>query len=175
MIAGNPIQPANGHTPDLTNYTRMIDAWTKPPGGWSSSSHPIQVYAADAATGAALGSSVAMSDKEFFAGSPRKTVGDNSQQGAAYIFGFLSKVVLKVEVKGSGGGDAKSDPPGIKCGKMCRASFEPGVHVELTANPDKGSRFAGWSGSGCSGGKPKCKVAMNISRTVKAEFVDKHR
>ena len=115
-----------------------------------------------------------MTDKEFFAGSPRATVGKNAQQGALYTFGFQSKVVLKVEESGSGDGVIKSNPPGINCGKMCRGSFEPGVHVKLIADPGKGSKFAGWSGSGCSGENPKCKVAMNISRTVKAKFVDKH-
>ncbi|MDX6637157.1 MAG: hypothetical protein QOJ01_668 [Solirubrobacterales bacterium] len=171
VIEGNPVQPAKGHTTqDSTNYTGMVDAWTKPPGGWSNSSNPIQVYADDAEPLSNLGGAVAMTSKELFAGSPRR----NSQQGATYIFGVVSKVVLKVEESGSGDGAVKSDPPGINCGKMCRASFEPGAHVKLTADPKKGSKFAGWSGSGCSGNDPKCKVAMSVSRTVKAKFADKH-
>jgi hypothetical protein len=174
VIEGNPVQPAKGHISDSTNYTGMVDVWTKPPGGWSSSSHAIQVYADDAEPQSSLGGAVAMTSKELFAGSPRRTVGANSQQGAAYIFGFVSKVVLKVEESGSGDGAVKSDPPGINCGKMCRASFEPGANVKLTADPGKGSKFAGWSGSGCSGDNPKCKVAMNVSRTIKAKFADKH-
>jgi hypothetical protein len=170
VILGDPVQPAKGHTPDLTNYTGMVDVWTKPRGGWSNSSNPIQVYAPDAQSGAALGGAVATTSTEFFVGSPFWKVGNNSRQGATYIFGSISKVVLKVEESGSGGGTIKSDPPGINCGKMCRASFDPGVNVKLTAHPNKGSKFAGWSGSGCSGDNPKCKVAMNISRTVKAKF-----
>ena len=82
-----------------------------------------------------------MTSTEFFVGSPFRKVGNNSRQGATYIFGSITKVVLKVEDSGSGGGTIKSDPPGINCGKMCRASFDPGVNVKLTAHPNKGSKF----------------------------------
>ena len=170
-------QLAKGHTTlDSTVYTGMIDAWTKPPGGWSNSSHPIQVYADDAAPQSSLGGAVAMTSKEFFAGSPRRKVGNNSLQGATYIFGFLSKVVLKVEESGSGDGAVKSDPPGIDCPKRCRASFEPGANVKLTARSRQGLQVRGLVGQRLLRRRPEVQGRDERSRAPsRRSSSDKHR
>jgi hypothetical protein len=176
VAVGAPSQPAAGHTtPDTTSGTGMIDLWSKPSAGWVSSSKPIQVRADDAAPFSRFGEAVGLSDKELFVGSDYRTINANPSQGAAYVFGIVNNVNLKVDVTGSGEGTVKSDPAGIKCGKTCRASFDAGAQVKLIADPAKGSKFGGWSGSGCSGKKPTCKVTMSASRTVDAKFVKKHR
>jgi PKD repeat protein len=75
---------------------------------------------------------------------------------------------LTVAKAGSGSGSVSSSPAGIGCGSGCQASFGPGTVVTLTATPDAGSRFAGWSGD-CSG-TSSCQLTMSQARSVTATF-----
>ncbi len=75
---------------------------------------------------------------------------------------------LTVLESGSGQGVVTSSPPGIECGLICEAEFAEGSEVELTATPEAGSTFTGWSGA-CSG-SGECKVTMSEAREVTAEF-----
>jgi hypothetical protein len=78
---------------------------------------------------------------------------------------------LTVEVGGHGSGTVTSQPTGIDCrkdGGTCAATFDDGTQVTLTAAPDAGMEFAGWSG-GCSGGGA-CALAMNADRSAGADF-----
>jgi hypothetical protein len=77
--------------------------------------------------------------------------------------------VLKVKKAGSGSGFIASSPDGIDCGDECAAEFEKGAKVQLTAKPDSGSTFAGWSGGGCSG-TGACTVTIGADTTVTATF-----
>ena len=70
---------------------------------------------------------------------------------------------------GTGAGTVTSNPAGINCGATCAAQFTSGTVVTLTADPDNGSTFAGWSGGGCSG-TGICVVTMNANTTVTATF-----
>jgi hypothetical protein len=70
---------------------------------------------------------------------------------------------------GTGSGTIVSSPSGVDCGGVCFASFPHGVSVTLTATPDPGSTFNGWSGSGCSG-KGTCTVTMDKAKVVTATF-----
>lgn len=73
-------------------------------------------------------------------------------------------------VKNSGGGGTvTSEPSGIDCGQSCRASFEEGSTVTLTASPANDAVFRGWRGGGCSGTGP-CTVTMTEARAVTAVF-----
>ena len=62
----------------------------------------------------------------------------------------VSEVSLSVAKPGTGTGSVTSIPAGINCGAACAANFARNSSVTLTAAPDFGSTFSGWSGN-CSG------------------------
>ena len=80
-------------------------------------------------------------------------------------------VVLTVKKNGSG--TVRSNPAGLDCGSACAASFSAGTRVSLAAQPDAGSRFAGWS-DGC-GGSGDCDLEMSADMAVTANFVRQYR
>lgn len=80
---------------------------------------------------------------------------------------------LTVTKGGSGGGSVVSDVPGIACGATCSAEFDAGTSVTLTATPNDGSTFTGWTGD-CSGGGT-CSVTMNNAHDVRAVFARSYR
>ncbi|HXW10016.1 MAG TPA: CFI-box-CTERM domain-containing protein [Steroidobacteraceae bacterium] len=59
---------------------------------------------------------------------------------------------LEIRIGGYGIGTVLSSPAGVQCGTACRARFEVGTRVALTALPGFGSQFVGWSGNGCGSG-----------------------
>ena len=74
---------------------------------------------------------------------------------------------LSVEIGGSGGGTVTSSPAGITCGSDCTEGYPQGTVVTLTATPDAGSVFAGWSGDAdCADGV----VTMQSAKTCVATF-----
>jgi GH25 family lysozyme M1 (1,4-beta-N-acetylmuramidase) len=81
-------------------------------------------------------------------------------------FGFT----LSASVAGPGTGRITSAPSGIDCGSACSAAFATGTTVTLTATPNPGMEFAGWSGD-CAG-RGTCVVTMDAAHTVSAKFVD---
>jgi len=78
---------------------------------------------------------------------------------------------LTINKTGSGSGTVTSNPAGIDCGNTCSAQFGDGTSVTLTANPDSGSVFAGWSGD-CSacGSNTTCQITMDSNKTCTATF-----
>jgi hypothetical protein len=76
---------------------------------------------------------------------------------------------VTVGKSGTGTGTVTSSPAGINCGSYCSDTFVAGMPVTLTATPDKGSFFTGWSGA-CSG-TYSCTVAMNADKAVTANFI----
>jgi subtilisin family serine protease len=82
----------------------------------------------------------------------------------------LASVVMNFTVTvnraGAGTGTVTSNASGIDCGATCNGQFPQGRTVNLTAAPDPGSAFAGWSGD-CSGSDP-CSLSQNA--TVTATF-----
>lgn len=68
-----------------------------------------------------------------------------------------------------GTGTVTSSPTGIDCGGDCSNDYPNGTDVTLTASPDSGSVFAGWTGA-CFGTEPTCDLTMNHHRAVTATF-----
>jgi hypothetical protein len=91
--------------------------------------------------------------------------------GSGLIDVFESFVAEKLNVSkiGTGEGAVTSEPSGIACGAGCSHPFKEGLEVTLTAKPELGSRFVGWSGGGCSG-SGTCTVTMTAETSVSAEF-----
>jgi phospholipase C len=75
---------------------------------------------------------------------------------------------VAVTLAGSGSGRVTSSPAGIDCGTACSADFTSGQSVTLTATPDTGFEFAGWSGT-CSG-SGSCAVPPGQAASVTATF-----
>ncbi len=74
---------------------------------------------------------------------------------------------LSVSTAGDCSGTVTSSPAGIDCGSDCDEVYAEGTVVNLTATPDEGCRFAGWSGDAdCSDGS----VTMDGSRMCVATF-----
>jgi streptogramin lyase len=76
---------------------------------------------------------------------------------------------LSVFKEGTGSGIVISEPEGIDCGETCEAEYEEGAEVVLSAFPEPGSRFVGWSGGGCSD-TDSCEITMNEAQEVVATF-----
>jgi hypothetical protein len=78
---------------------------------------------------------------------------------------------LSVNLAGNGTGSVQSTPAAIDCGDVCANNFAYNTSVTLTATPDVGADFTGWSGGGCSG-TSDCVLKLTDDVTVTATFVD---
>lgn len=78
---------------------------------------------------------------------------------------------LTVGTEGPGGGVIEGAPGGILCavGLDCVQQFRTRQVVQLTAYPNPGSVFTGWSGA-CAGSDDDCTVMLDGSKTVRARF-----
>jgi hypothetical protein len=88
---------------------------------------------------------------------------------------FMPLRRLDVVKTGAGTGTVATSPSGINCGTACSsasADYTDGATVTLTATPNAGNAFTGWSGGGCSGTEP-CVVTMNAVKSVTAMFLIK--
>jgi len=75
----------------------------------------------------------------------------------------------RLTVTKSGSGIVTSNPARINCGSTCSSNFNQGQTVTLTAQPQSGWRFTGWSGC-ASASNQNCTVTMSQARTVTATF-----
>jgi hypothetical protein len=97
------------------------------------------------------------------------TVSMISAKSVTATFTLNSQYNLTITKSGTGTGGIASSPAGINCGDNCVGSFNPGTVVTLTATPDTGSTFTGWSSGGCSG-TGTCSITMNAGAAVTATF-----
>lgn len=77
---------------------------------------------------------------------------------------------LTVSKTGTGGGIVSSSPSGINCGTTCSGVFNSGTGITLSATPNIGSSFSGWSGGGCSG-TGNCQITLASATAVSAMFM----
>ena len=72
-----------------------------------------------------------------------------------------------------GSGSVSSVPSGITCtsdaGSDCSETYDYSTVVILTANPDSGSTFSGWSGV-CTNTSGDCVVTMDTDIILTATF-----
>lgn len=76
--------------------------------------------------------------------------------------------ILTVSTSGDGSGAVTDNTSAISCGGSCQAPYDEGTSLTLTATPDSGSTFSGWSGA-CSGAGD-CSVTMDETKSVTATF-----
>jgi uncharacterized repeat protein (TIGR02543 family) len=83
---------------------------------------------------------------------------------------FASNLTLTMDVSGSGA--ISSSPSGLSCFNgtaPCSASLTVGSTYVLTATPNSGSSFTGWSGA-CTNTTGTCTVTMSAAKSVTANF-----
>ena len=80
---------------------------------------------------------------------------------------FTATYLLSVRVQ-RGSGTVSSDVEGIACGADCSQRYVSGTSVTLTATPNPGATFLGWSGA-CKGTSP-CTLILRSNASVRAVF-----
>jgi hypothetical protein len=81
----------------------------------------------------------------------------------------LALYTLTVGKTGTGTGTVESLDGGVVCGADCGETYVEGTSVTLTATPDVGSYFDGWTGGGCAG-TGDCTLVMIADTLVEASF-----
>ena len=89
----------------------------------------------------------------------------SSSKTVSATFNLVAIYNLTLSITGSG--TITPSPLGTSCGTNCYA-YSTGTVVQLTAQANTGSTFAGWGGA-CSG-TGACSVTMSSSKTVSATF-----
>jgi hypothetical protein len=85
-------------------------------------------------------------------------------------FGLPATFSLSVETDGGGTGSVSNSlAPAADCVGSCIEAMRAGAEVTLTATPEPGSTFAGWSGGDCFG-IGACTVRMDEAMSVTARF-----
>lgn len=79
-----------------------------------------------------------------------------------------STYTLTINWAGTGSGRWTWSTGPANCGTPCTLPYTAGTEVTLTATPDSGSTFTGWSGA-CSGTGP-CVLRMDADKNVTATF-----
>ncbi|ADR35745.1 hypothetical protein Ocepr_0285 [Oceanithermus profundus DSM 14977] len=75
---------------------------------------------------------------------------------------------LELSFSGSGSGKVRITPPDVEFTAGTTQSYAAGTQVTLTATPDAGSTFLGWSGD-CSG-SGSCVLTLDTDKRVTASF-----
>jgi len=87
---------------------------------------------------------------------------------ARSVTATFTQIVHPLTVQVSGSGSVTSSPAGINCPGDCSEDYAEGTAVTLSATPDPGFSFDGWSGD-CTG-TGSCQVTMDQARSVTATF-----
>ncbi len=77
---------------------------------------------------------------------------------------------LSATIQGNGSGQVFTTPSGLNCSiDTCTSNFPSNTSITLTANPNTGSTFTGWSGA-CTGTSPTCSILLSAQKSVTATF-----
>lgn len=85
-------------------------------------------------------------------------------------FAAVGSYQLNVNRTGTGSGVVSSKDGGINCGLDCSELYDDGYKVTLTATPDTGSVFGGWSGD-VTGPDNPITITIDSDKTLTAKFV----
>ena len=97
---------------------------------------------------------------------PQGTSAYVAAMGSAAIVELGGNRTLKMALAGTGIGRVQSKPAAIDCGTACVAQFPVGQSITLSAAPDPGSNFAGWSGDpDCGDGNVTLSQDVNCIAT----------
>lgn len=102
------------------------------------------------------------------------TVSDSNNPAQSFQQNFTIQVAgvqrtLSVTVSGNGTVASSEATPKINCGSQCSALYDLGAAVTLTASPNAGEQFTGWSGD-CSGVNPVAIVSMTNDMACTGAF-----
>jgi uncharacterized repeat protein (TIGR02543 family) len=92
---------------------------------------------------------------------------DNPKVCGITVAGGDAPPTYTLTVSKSGSGTVSGS--GISCGSTCSASYASGTTVTLTATPDAGATFTGWSGAATGTANP-VTLTMNGDLTLTASF-----
>ena len=93
------------------------------------------------------------------------------QAGSDQASFMLKRYTLRTVKTGTGDGLVTSTPAGISCGRGggCSGSFADGAAITLTAAPQNGAPFMGWTGA-CTGAGLSCTFTIRADSNVTANF-----
>jgi len=129
-----------------------------------------ELVASDGMPGDQFGIEVALDGDQLIVGAAGVDGDAGDFTGAAYFYG--NDVTLDVNIIGAGSGSVTSMPAGIDCGTMvndCTEIYNNQTLVTLTAVPDIGSVFAGWSDD-CTGVMAGTSIVMVEDSLCTAQF-----
>ena len=86
----------------------------------------------------------------------------------AFVTALFDKKQFTLTAARAGTGTGKVIGNGIDCGSTCSAALDTGTPVSLTATPDAGMVFSGWSGA-CTG-TGACSFTLTANVTATATF-----
>lgn len=86
----------------------------------------------------------------------------------AFVSALFDKKQFTLTVARAGSGTGTVSGGGIACGSTCATTQDIGTPVTLSATPDAGMVFSGWSGA-CTG-TAACTVTLNANTSVTATF-----
>jgi hypothetical protein len=95
-------------------------------------------------------------------------LGNGLETSSSYNFALLKRT-LTVTKTGDATGVVSSEPAGITCGSSCSGSFDHGATVSLSAVPDAGAEFRGWTGA-CAAQPATCTVTVDAAKSTNAVF-----